>query len=153
MYMEAQESNAQLRQLFAMNSRLPEWSNPHCYLACKPKHPERLVPKAEICEAFELTNAEYELLHNPEKKVRNKARLVKGLVDKEAIKIVDDRWMINPAIRLAQGWWSPYMYGVFLVDWENEHWTTCRTSDKSQSDSLFLDLGASFARNVQAEML
>tara|TARA_R110002020_G_scaffold147465_1_gene322827 strand:+ start:2055 stop:2231 length:177 start_codon:yes stop_codon:yes gene_type:complete len=57
--------------------------------------------------------------------------------------------MTNPAIRIAQGWWSPYMYGVFLVDWENETWTDTTVDSMTDLDSMFLENGANYASNVQ----
>lgn len=149
MYVEAQQENAAIRQQFARNNLLPEWKNPHCYLVKQPEHPNRLASKAEVCKAFNLSVQEYKLVLDLDQKVRNKARLLRALVAKQAIKLVDDRYMVNPAIRLAQGWWSPYMYGVFLVDWENEHWTDTTVDNMTTVDSMFLENGAAFASNVQ----
>ena len=149
MYVEAQQENAALRQQFARNNLLPEWKNPHCYLVKQPEHPNRLASKAEVCKAFNLSTQEYKLALDLDQKVRNKARLLRALVAKQAIKLVDGKYMVNPAIRLAQGWWSPYMYGVFLVDWENEHWTDTTVDNMTTIDSMLLENGAAFASNVQ----
>lgn len=150
MYLEAQSENAELRQQFARNNLLPEWSNPHCYLAKMPVHSLRLVSKTEICKNFKLTDKEYIVLQDLDGPHRNKARLVAGLITKQALKVVDGEWMINPTIRLAHGWWSPYMFGVLLVDWENEHWTTCSVSSITDIDRISLMSGALFAYNVQS---
>lgn len=149
MYLEAQSKNAAIRQQFARNNLLPEWKNPHCYLVRQPIHPLRLAPKAEVRKAFNLSSSEYALVLDLTQKVRNKARLLRSLVTKQAIKLVDGKYMTNPAIRIAQGWWSPYMYGVFLVDWENETWTDTTVDSMTDLDSMFLENGANYASNVQ----
>ena len=152
MLIELQAENKLLRTEFAKNSKLPEWSNEHCYLAKQPEHPERMVSKTDVCKAFGLTNTEYAALLEPDHKVRNKARILARLVKAEAIKLVDDFVMINPAIRLALGWWSPFMYGVFLVDWENEQVTNVRLLDVPIIQSYSLAAGAAYAAIVQYQI-
>jgi len=123
--MEMQARNAEMYQAWSKTMLLPRWDNFFCYAVEMPEFPDRLQTWETVTEPFGLSKAETSILSKVGERcstddliARNKARLLRSLYSKEAITIVGDTLIVNPAIVVGRHWWSPFMLGVFLIEWQ-----------------------------------
>jgi hypothetical protein len=129
--------NKELRELFALRLKLPEWSNSFCYWLKEPEHHERMVNWNEICDKFGLKRGYRKVLKGLYGKAdhtgllayesmvaiipnKNRFRTLNALYVADVLsQRGPDLFCINPSIMWGKEWWSPAAQGILAVTWMN----------------------------------
>ena len=150
--MEMQAKNAELHQAWSTTMKLPRWDNWYCYAADAPEHPQRLQTWETVTEPFGLGRSELSVLKQigercltANVKAKDKARILRSLHRKQAITTIGDCLVVNPAIVVGRNWWSPFMLGVFLVEWQEGVLIKIRVNSIDRYDRWSLETGSDWA--------
>lgn len=144
--------NYTVREAFSHCFKVPEWSNIFCYWYRMPKHASDLTAWTEIQRKFGITSSQTSNLQTVLDKadcagrirykdlvLKDKARIIVQLVKHDCVKRFgystdgskgDKEFIVvNPAIVYARDWWSPFMQGVMLCEYQNERLSGVRVQD------------------------